>query len=310
MPADACSRRCSTSTGYLAELRRQPRPAGRDPDREPRRAGRGRRASSSATNRRGHARRLPRAGLAGGRRRRDPDEAVADGARAGASRPGRRHADDPAHRQGPGVPGRCSSPGSRTASSRTCARSATRRSSRRSAGSRTSGITRARQRLYLSRAAVRSSLGRSRRTARPAGSSTRCRRELVDWRREVDGRPARPRPDAGGRAARAAARRPVAGQPRGRAPRARRPGHPRHLRARHRHRGRGRRRPRRGARRLPRPTAASGCCCATPRSRSSEPGGPWSAVGRVRPPPAGSRRPAPTPPAPARYRHPAGAAAA
>ena len=78
------------------------RPPGRDPRREPRRA-RGRRAGvrrDPRLHRRGGlARGLPRAGVAGGRRRRDP------GLRGGRG-PGRRHAHDAAHRQGPGVPGR------------------------------------------------------------------------------------------------------------------------------------------------------------------------------------------------------------
>ena len=87
------------------------RPAGRGPggkpagagQRRPRvhRAGRGRwpppRTRTARSRRAAVPGRLPRAGLAGGRRR--------PGARRRPRPPGRGHADDPAHREGPGVPG-------------------------------------------------------------------------------------------------------------------------------------------------------------------------------------------------------------
>ena len=89
------------------------RPAGRHPGREPRRAGRGRprvlrRPGGRPVRRPGRRRRrdgrsgplrLPGAGRAGGRRRPDPRRPRGRGQR-------RRHADDAAHRQGAGVPGR------------------------------------------------------------------------------------------------------------------------------------------------------------------------------------------------------------
>ena len=95
--------------GRAAELHR---PAGREPDREPERARLGGpRVRRPAPGRDAH--RLPRAGVPGGRRRPDP--------RRGTARR-RGHADDPAHRQGPGVSRWCSSPGWRSTSSRTSAR--------------------------------------------------------------------------------------------------------------------------------------------------------------------------------------------
>ena len=77
-----------------------------------------------------------------------PDEELVDGQPA----QGRRDLDDAAHRQGAGVSRSCSSPASRTASSRTCARWAIPPSSRRSGGSPTSASPGPEQRLYLSRA--------------------------------------------------------------------------------------------------------------------------------------------------------------
>ncbi len=86
-------------SGYLAELQRLQRPAGRGPSRERRGVrGRGRRVHPGRrTGRRwvGHPGGLPRAGGTGRRRRRDP---------RGRGPRGCGHPHDPAHRQGPGVP--------------------------------------------------------------------------------------------------------------------------------------------------------------------------------------------------------------
>ena len=71
------------------------------------------------------------------------------------------------------------------------------------------GITRARERLYLSRAAVRTAWGQPQYNP-PCASSTRSRPSCVDWQRaESHRRPRRPRPPAvatPGRPARACAR--------------------------------------------------------------------------------------------------------
>ena len=85
-------------TGYLAELRGQPGPAGRDPGREPRRAGRGR-----PRVRRGRAARGRWPTSSSGSRWSPTPTRSPTGDEAEDGR--RRHADDAAHRQGPGVPG-------------------------------------------------------------------------------------------------------------------------------------------------------------------------------------------------------------
>ena len=95
------------------------------------------------------------------------------------------------------------------------------------------GITRARQRLYISRALVRSAFGQP--SWNPASRFLdEVPEELLAWERAEPksrlarhvGPVARPR--------RCEAERQVAGQPGGRPPACRRPGHPRHLRPRHR----------------------------------------------------------------------------
>ena len=242
----------------------QPRPAGRDPGREPRRAaspspGSTRRAGRD--RRAGEPRRLPRAGLARRRRRRD--------ARRGR-RPtqGVRHADDAAHRQGAGVPGRLPHRhGGRRLPAHALAR--------RPEGARGGAPARLRrhhpgpQRLYLSRAAVRSAWGAPQYNP-PRGSSTRSPTTLIDWERE------RGRERRGARRARASLRpsRRLAARPGVRSP-GQPPGH----RARGRATGspttRSASAPWCGSRatasgRWPTSTSAprrasSGCCCATPR---------------------------------------------
>ena len=96
------------------------------------------------------------------------------------------------------------------------------------------GVTRAQERLYLSRSVVRSAWGSPQHY--PASRFLEeVPAELVDWRREestVSHVPA-------DRGAGGALERPLAGQPGRDPPRARRPGHPRHVRHGHRRRGRG-----------------------------------------------------------------------
>ena len=169
--------------------------------------------------------------------------------------------------------------GSRTASSRTCARWATPPSSRRSAGSRTSaspapssGSTSAGPRC--------AARGEPRRPTRPRGSSKRCPSSSSTGAASSRRSPHRPRsPRLAARPRRAVPRQPPV------IPRARRPGHPRHVRA-----GIGVSRSRaRGSAPWPRSTSApvgsSACCCATRRWRSCSPhlevGGPAAtAAGR------------------------------
>ena len=90
-----CSRASSTAPATSPSCSEH-RPAGRGPRRQPQRAHLGgRRVRGGQPGRHGH--RLPRAGLPGRRRRPDPGH---------RGRRRRGHADDAAHRQGPGVPGR------------------------------------------------------------------------------------------------------------------------------------------------------------------------------------------------------------
>ena len=121
-------------------------PAGRDPGGEPRRAGRRgprvrRRAGRRPVRRPGRPGRPPRPGLGDFLERvalvADSDQ-IPDQAEDG-SRRRRGHADDPAHRQGPGVPGRVPDRPRGRRLPAPCARSATSPSWRRSAGWRTSG---------------------------------------------------------------------------------------------------------------------------------------------------------------------------
>ncbi len=114
------------------------------------------------------------------------------------------------------------------------------------------GVTRARERLYLSRAGVRSAWGAPSYNP-PSRFLDEIPDALVDWRRtETSGQRVQ-RQHAGDRPAGPAGRRPLAGQPGGHPPGAGRPGHPRQLRARHGRAGRGQWRRRDGPRRLRRP---------------------------------------------------------
>ena len=93
-------------TGYLAGLRSSTDPAGRVPGGEPR-GTRRRRARIRTRQPRRLPGRLPGAGLPRGRRRPDPGR-PGGGHRCRRRRgqaAGRRHPDDPAHGQGPGIPG-------------------------------------------------------------------------------------------------------------------------------------------------------------------------------------------------------------
>ena len=94
-------------TGYLAELRASEDPQDEGARREPGRAAR-RRRRLRGDRPGGLAGGLPGAGLAGRGQR--PDPRRGRGRRRGGGgaqgEPGRRHAHDPAHRQGPGVPRR------------------------------------------------------------------------------------------------------------------------------------------------------------------------------------------------------------
>ena len=186
---------------------------------------------------------------------------------------GRGHADDAAHRQGPGVPGRVPHrPGGRRLPAPAVARRPD-ASWRRSAGWPTSASPGPASGSTCPGPPC-AARGARRSTTRPSRFLEEIPAELVDWRRaRVVGAPATPAVAA----RRGPPRRAVTGQPGRRAPRAGRPGHPRHVRHGHGRRRRGRGRAGGGARRLRRPAGSSGCCCATPRSRSSEPAGAASA---------------------------------
>ena len=126
-------------SGYLAELRASDDPQDALPRREPGRAARGR-LRVRAERPRGRPRRLPRARLARrglrpdpGRRRRRTTTATAPPG------PGRGHADDAAHRQGPRVPRRLPHGHGGRHVPAPCGRCRTRTSWRRSGGSPTSG---------------------------------------------------------------------------------------------------------------------------------------------------------------------------
>ena len=138
---------------------------------------------------------------------------------------GRGHPDDPAHRQGPGVPGRVP----HRARGRRLPAPALARRPDRAGGGAPAGLRRHHpgpQRLYLSRATVRSAWGAPQ--SNPASRFLEeIPDELVDWRRLESSVSS----IAGGGGGRGPARRPVTGQPGRRAPRAGRPGHPRHVRA-------------------------------------------------------------------------------
>ena len=130
--------------------------------------------------------RVPGAGRAGRRLRPDP--------RPGRRGHRRRHADDAAHRQGAGVPGRVPH---RAGGRRLPAHALARRPAELEEERRLAyvGLTRAQQRLYLSRARGPLRLGGARRTTRRPGSSTRCRStswtggapqaEQTSWNRPV-----------------------------------------------------------------------------------------------------------------------------
>ena len=89
-----CSTRCSHETGYLDGAGGRAHDRGAGPHREPRGAGRGRRASSTPRAGGRHARRVPAADRAGRRRRQPP------------RRRGPRDPHDAAQREGPRVPDR------------------------------------------------------------------------------------------------------------------------------------------------------------------------------------------------------------
>ena len=152
------------------------------------------------------------------------------------------------------------------------------------------GITRARERLYVSRAVVRSAWGAP--SHNPASRFLdELPVDLVDWRRTEAAQTRWGRPDLAARLARlaparradrrrppqlllgrAARRRRGQGQagPRDPEPGARRPGAARHLRPGHRRVRRGQSPRSRSPRSTSAPRASSGCCCATRRWRSSE----------------------------------------
>ena len=268
------------------------RPAGRDPRREPRRAGRrragvlrrpGRRSVRRPRRRRRRHRRarpvrLPRAGGAGRRRRPDPRRPRRRGLRGG-------HADDPAHREGPGVPGRVPD---RPRGRRLPARPVPGRPAR-ARGGAPAGVRRRDprpQRLYVSRAVVRSAWGAP--VAQPGLPVPRRAPgrpgRLAPYRGRADPvGPARPGQRLGRPARHTHRRRPAQlllgrGQGRRRGEGEDQPGDPV---ARARATGscttrsgwapssRSRVSPRRPWRRSTSgPRASSGCCCATRRSRS------------------------------------------
>ena len=106
---------------------------------------------------------------------------VADADEHSRARLGRRHDDDPAHREGPGVPGGVRH---RLGGRHVPAHAGARRPAELSEERRLAyvGITRARQRLYLSRAKVRSSWGQP--MLNPESRFLReIPQELIDWRR-------------------------------------------------------------------------------------------------------------------------------
>ncbi len=113
------------------------------------------------------------------------------------------------------------------------------------------GVTRARERLYLTRAGVRSAWGAPQYNP-PSRFLDEIPEELIDWRRtETSGVRGSTAPAIARLAQRAGVRSP--GQPAGHPPGAGRPGHARQLRPRHRRAGRGQRRRGDGPRRVRRP---------------------------------------------------------
>ena len=253
-------------TGYLAELAGVDRPAGRDPAREPAGAGRGRpRVRGGGRGRRSGPGRSP---TSWSRSRWSPTPTRSRTSPRRAPRPRRRrHADDAAHRQGPGVPGRLPHrPGGRRLPAPAVARRP----------DRAGGGAPARLRRHHPRAAAALPVaGRScaapggrRSTTRRRGSSRRSR---PSWS-TGGARSRRVAVGAGDRVGGRPVQRPVARQPGRHPPRARRPGHPRQLRDGHGGGRGGRRRAGDRVDRLPVARASSGCCCATRRSRSSEGG--------------------------------------
>ena len=195
-PGDRARRRAGADR-LPRRARGQRRPAGRDPRREPRRARVGR-ARVRDRPARGHPHRLPRARLAGRRLRRDPR-------RRGARR--RRHAHDPAHGEGPRVPRRVPHRLEDGVFPHMRSLGDTREleEERRLAYV---GITRARERLYVSRAVVRSAWGAPSYNP-PSRFLDELPGELVHWNRDRPD-PARGAADA---RARASARRPRCSPP-------------------------------------------------------------------------------------------------
>ena len=203
-----------------------------------------------------------------------------------AERRRRGHADDPAHRQGPGVPGGVPHrPGGRRLPA-PCARSATSPSWRRSAGWPTSASP-APSSGSTCPGPWCAPPGARRRTTRRPGSSTSCPVDLVDWRRTEAAQtswnrpvlPSLPPRNAGAPTRRfgaAAARADADARGKKREVPTLEPGdRVLHDSVRDGQRGRARRAP--ATRPWPRSTSArrasSGCCCATPRSRSSDAAG-------------------------------------
>ena len=146
-----CSRPCSSRPATSPSCE-PARPAGRDPGREPRRA----RRRGAGVRRHGQPERR-RLRTSSSRSRWSPTPTRSPTATTAEARR-RRHADDAAHRQGPGVPGRVPH---RARGRHLPAHALARRPKELEEERRLAyvGITRARQRLYLSRAAVRSAWG-------------------------------------------------------------------------------------------------------------------------------------------------------